>query len=461
MNRIRVVGLAGVFLLAGCAAASAPTPSSPSPAAGDGSTASSSPFVTPLATPAIRTTNGSDLLVLRRDGGPQGRGYAVGDGVSMAELSSLPVGVASSDWRSLYTVASSGAQTTVTAIDPNDGTPVRTFEVAGTWQLPTIGVAHVPAGLSGDGRILVLVEPPVQGSVAASGSTTATTATRSATTATTRFAVVTTDGSAAPRVVTMPGSLEYDAIAPAGTTLFVLQHVAGADPSHYVVRSADLASGRLVEGTIVDKRNAGEAMGGYAVAQVAGDSGWVYTVYRGRDGPFIHALDTADSIAFCMDLPGPKDEDEATAAAWGMSLAPSGDTLYATNGALGTVAQVDLGSFEVSRTSTLARLGLVEPAKFGSGVPGTAGQAALGPGGASLYVVGDRGIAIVRTSDLASTGRIGADRSYRAVAVGSGGTLYAVDATGTVSRIDPATGTVLASSSGGSFSGIVAVVPHD
>src|SRR5664279_28599 len=183
MIRLRVVGLAGAFLLAGCAAVGAPTPSSPSSATGDGSTASSSPFVTPVATPAIRTTNGSDLIVLRRDGGAQGRGYAVVDGASMAELSSLPVGVASSDWRSLYAVASSGAQTTVTAIDPNDGTPVRTFEVAGTWQLPTIGVAHVPAGLSGDGRILVLVEPPVQGSVAASGSATATTS------ATTRFAV--------------------------------------------------------------------------------------------------------------------------------------------------------------------------------------------------------------------------------------------------------------------------------
>jgi len=121
---------------------------------------------------------------------------------------------------------------------------------------------------------------------------------------------------------------------------------------------------------------------------------------------------------------------------------------------------VDLESFSVSGTSTLARLGVVGLAKFGSGSPASGGQAALGPDGTSLYVVGDRGIAVVRGSDLASTGRIGAERSYRAVSVGSGGTLYAVDATGAVSRIDPTTGHVLAISSGASFLGIVAVIRH-
>ena len=444
MNRLRVVGLAGAIVLAACNATGAPAPSSSAatPPSSSGSHA---------ADPAGPVSTGPDLLVLRRDGGPQARGYAVVDGTSLEELFSLPVGVATSDWRSLYTVESSGAKTTVTAIDPDGGFAGRTYDVAGTWELPTIGMSHVPAGLAGDGRVLVLVEAPVQGAGATSGPRTATT---------TRFVVIATDGSAAPRVLTLPGSLEYDAISPGGTTLFVLQHEAGGDPTHYVVRSVDLASGRLVDGTIVDKRNAAEAMGGYAVAQIAGGSGWVYTVYRGREGPFIHALDTSDSIAFCIDLPGPDDEDQATAAAWGVSLAPSGQTLYATNGVLGTVAQVDLESFSVSGTSTLARLGVVGLAKFGAGVPAPGGQAALGPDGTSLYVVGDRGIAVVRGSDLASTGRIGAERSYRAVSVGSGGMLYAVDATGAVSRIDPTTGHLVASSSGASFSGIVAVIRH-
>ena len=74
---------------------------------------------------------------------------------------------------------------------------------------------------------------------------------------------------------------------------------------------------------------------------------------------------------------------------------------------LGIVAEVDLESFSVTRTSRLARTGAVTLAKFGSGSPVRGGQATLVEDGSSLFVVGAHGISAVRTRDLATTGSIG------------------------------------------------------
>ena len=447
MNRLRILGLGGALIVAACSSGVTATPSSRGPS------------VAPVASQATQGTGAPDLLVLRRTDGPADRGYAVVDGGSMEPLFSLPVGVPSRDWRALYAVttagAGTGAKTTVAAIDPDGGSLVRTIEVPGTWRLPTIGSAQTPAGLAGDGRILVLVEPAPDETAAVTSS-----APKPTDATTTRFAIVTTDGSAAPKILTLPGSLEYDALAPNGSALFVLEHVPGADPTHYVVRSIDVAAGRLVDGSIVDKRVPAEAMGGYAVTQIAGAAGNVYTVYRGPEGPFIHALDTSAAIAFCIDLPGPAEQDEATAGAWGLTLAPSGRSIYASNGVLGTVAEVDLDSFSVTRTSALADTG-VTLAKFGAGTPLRGGQATLAGDGSTLYVVGKHGISTVRTRDLVTTGPIGTDRVYRAVALGPDGRLYAIDATGAVARLDPVSGQVAVRSAAGTYSGIVAVIPHD
>ena len=444
MNRLRALVPIVAIILAACNAGTAPTtaPATASQAAG-----SPIPQATagPTVRPPVTGSNGPDLLVVRRDGGKPDRGYAVIDGGSMTELASLPLGVPSADWRTIYAATSNGGTTQVAAVDPNDGSTIRTITVPGAWTLPTIGYSKMPAGLAGDGGVLVLVEPAAAAAAPARA---------------TRFAIVATDGSTAPRVISLPGTLEFDAISPSGTTLFVLQHSDAAGPTHYAVRAIDLASGKLIDGDIVDKRNAGEAMGGYAVVQIAGRSGFIYTVYRGANGPFIHALDTADSIAFCIDLPGPKDEDVASAAAWSLSLDPAGGTVYATNGVLGTVADVDLASFSVTRTANLARIGVVTLAKFGGGPALYGGQAALATGGAALYVIGDRGIRVVRTSDLVTMGHVASDRTFTSIAAGSDETLYVVDATGVASRIDARTGAAVGRSPAGGYAGIVAVIPH-
>jgi hypothetical protein len=65
-----------------------------------------------------------------------------------------------------------------------------------------------------------------------------------------------------------------------------------------------VAAGRLVPGSIVDKREPKEPMAGAPVTRVTSPDGvWVYTLYSRADGtPFVHALNTAQRFAVCLDL---------------------------------------------------------------------------------------------------------------------------------------------------------------
>jgi hypothetical protein len=62
---------------------------------------------------------------------------------------------------------------------------------------------------------------------------------------------------------------------------------------------------RLLPRAIVDKREPDEVMAGAPVSRtVSAEGRWAYTLYA-RQGapPFVHALDTVDRSAFCIDLP--------------------------------------------------------------------------------------------------------------------------------------------------------------
>jgi hypothetical protein len=104
--------------------------------------------------------------------------------------------------------------------------------------------------------------------------------------------------------VRLPGLFTYDALSPDARTLFLIQHVART-PIHYYVRAYDLWAGRLLEQVVFDRREGSVAMSGSPVTRATGPSGrWVYTLYvRPSGGMFVHALDTVDRHAFCVDLP--------------------------------------------------------------------------------------------------------------------------------------------------------------
>ncbi len=386
---------------------------------------------------------GLDLVVLHREAATAAVAYDVVDTASRRTLFTLPEGAISSDWRTLVATNPDGAATKVLVMGAEGGDLRAEISVPGAWRLPTVSGSGRAAGVSPDGSTAVLEEAASAGAASAAGRT--------------RFAIVPTSGSTRPRIVTLEGAFAYDALSPDGAWLYLIQHVAGADPTHYIVRRLGTGTGVLQGGAIVDKRNASEPMNGYAVTQQPGLAGWVYTVYRGHDGAFVHALDTADGIAFCIDLPSSTGEDATTGAAWGLALDASGSILYAANPALRTVSEIGLADFSVRRTQTLATSPTIELAKFESARP-AGGRLAISPDGKTLYVLEANGIRLVRMADLATTGHLGGDTAFRSLAAGSGSTLYAVDDAGRALVMDVAGGGTYPFGQT-RYSAIVAVVP--
>jgi hypothetical protein len=116
------------------------------------------------------------------------------------------------------------------------------------------------------------------------------------------------------RAINLGGSFTFDALSPHGRTMYLIQHVA----SHYYVRAYDVTAGRLLKQIVFDAREKGEPMAGLPVTRAVGPSGrWVYTLYARPAGTlFVHALDTVDRHAFCIDLP----RHFSQAQAWRMNL---------------------------------------------------------------------------------------------------------------------------------------------
>jgi hypothetical protein len=146
----------------------------------------------------------------------------------------------------------------------------------------------VAGGLSPDGSLLVLAEPPDYNGLRTQS----------------RFLVVATRTLSLAATLVLDGEFGFDAISPDNHTLFLIEHATGNDLISYVVRAYDLGGRHLVEQAIIDKRNAGEKMRGYPVARTTSNGGaWVYTLYhRGSGKPFIHALNASGRWAACIDL---------------------------------------------------------------------------------------------------------------------------------------------------------------
>jgi hypothetical protein len=106
--------------------------------------------------------------------------------------------------------------------------------------------------------------------------------------------------------VRLRGSFAFDALSPDGSLMYLIQYLAapGAAAQAYAVRVFDWNRLRLLPGTIVDPREPDEKMNGRPATRAATPDGWAYTVYdRPGKRPFVHALDTANRRAFCVDLP--------------------------------------------------------------------------------------------------------------------------------------------------------------
>jgi hypothetical protein len=386
------------LLVAGCGRPAPPSPGSDGP--GPGGVQSGRPA--------------ADLVLA---GDPSRREVRViGEGGKV--LRTMPAGVPSPDWRTLYVATLANGRTTVAALDVASGRVLRKTSVAGRFELPLVGTAAIPDGLSGDGGTLALSQ--VGEGVAG------------------RFAVLRTDFTKPAKLVDLRGDFEFDALSPDGSRLYVIEHLAGPDRSRYRVRGYDLATRKLDPNAIVDKGNAWEKfMVGYPNTRVTEAGGaWIYTLYRNAEHPFIHALNAQDGFAFCIDLPG--GGDDRSSRLW--TLAGGAGRLYAVNTALGKVSEVDADQeFTVTRTSSFP------PQAPPAGAPARPGSVVLGDNGQVLLAGGPSGLLAINTGPLAL------ERRYLdgwavdgLVASADGSRVYALSsARARLATIDPASGVLL------------------
>ena len=157
----------------------------------------------------------------------------------------------------------------------------------GTYTVPAVAYDGSAAGLSADGRTLVLIEPR-----------------QTFPRARTTLAVVDPRRLGLRRRIDLRGDFSFDAISPKGALLYLIHYTSPGDPSRYEVRAYDLRAGRLLGEPVVDPNERGEAMRGAPITRASTPDGrWAYTLYDGAGGePFVHALDTSGRTARCIDL---------------------------------------------------------------------------------------------------------------------------------------------------------------
>lgn len=237
--------------------------------------------------------------------------------------------VASANGDVRYVAIRAHASTTVKTL--RGGTVVASRTIKGSWGIPAVTQSGEAGGLSSDGRTLVLVQPPNYQRLREQS----------------RFLLVSTSRLKVARTIVLRGEFGYDALAPDGRTLYLLQHADRGNFVDYLVRAYDLQSHRLVAGAIVDKREPDEKMTGYAVSRAtSAGAAWVYTLYmRPTDKPFVHALDTVGRTAFCVDLPWSGSSDGVWNAR--LELSADGGKLLVRAGGQ-TVATIDTKTFRVS-----------------------------------------------------------------------------------------------------------------
>jgi len=237
--------------------------------------------------------------------------------------------VAASSGNLRYTAVRAHGSTSVKAI--RGGRVIASATFAGAYGIPAVTSVGRAGGLSPDGRLLVLAEPPSYNGLRSQS----------------RFLLISTGTLSLVDTIVLEGEFGFDAVSPDRRTLYLIQHVSSTDLVRYVVRAYDLRAKRLLARAVVDKRELGEQMRGYPVARTTSARGeWVYTLYTRSPGggrPFVHALNAAARTAFCIDLPSWPDENIWEAR---LELTNDGGELVARSGAT-AVATIDTATLKV------------------------------------------------------------------------------------------------------------------
>ena len=208
---------------------------------------------------------------------------AAGDGLPGEGVVANPVSAPGGDVEYL---ATSARHHTVLRERALGGRSLRQLRLRGTFTVPAVAYDGSPSGLSADGRTLVLIKPRTSWP-------------RKRTT----FAVIDAERMQVRRRFTLPGDFSFDAISPNGRIAYLIQYISPRDVTKYAVRAYDMRRQRLFRAAVVDKSEPDEDMSGIPLARVSDSQGrWAYTLYSGAEHPFVHALDTEQRTAVCIDL---------------------------------------------------------------------------------------------------------------------------------------------------------------
>lgn len=214
-------------------------------------------------------------------------GPAPADGLPVGGVEVGPSGVAGPAEPVRYVALRAGAGTLVARVEQDGGRVLGSRLLRGRLTVPAVALDGSPAGLSADGRTLVLIRPrdgfPQRR---------------------TALAVLATPRLRLRETVVLAGDFSFDALSPDGSLLYLVEYVEPRDPTRYVVRGYDLERSRLLPEPVVDPRTFGDVMRGLPLTRaVSPDGRWAYTLYDGGGGtPFVHALDTAEGTAACIAL---------------------------------------------------------------------------------------------------------------------------------------------------------------
>jgi WD40 repeat protein len=316
-------------------------------------------------------------------------------------------------------------RTTVRSLSIRTGEELASTQLDGIYLLPPIGPGGLPGGLSHDGRRLVLQgEPEPRAS---------------------RFAVLDAASLDLIADIVLPGSFTYDVLSPDGSVLYLLEYLESDHSGSYQVRALDLDLGRLRQELVVDKVTLRSAMEGHPVAQLLDTDGRIsYTVYHNdHHGPFIHALNTTDGTAICIDLPKEGRDNHAAGRYWGLALSPDGRTLFAANAALGLAAAIDTVEEKVVDTSAFAAPGpgrMVAAAERDLAAAPMLGVVSLSSDGEALYAVGPDGLAVIDTASLELLERHMPGTKLSSVAVSHDGDRLYVAGGGSITVLDRTSG---------------------
>jgi hypothetical protein len=216
-----------------------------------------------------------------------GAGSAGADGLPVLGVDAGGTGVVARSGDARYVTVPANGNTALARVNPHGGRVLASRLLRGRFTIPAVAYDGSAAGLSADGRILVLIQPRA-----------------SFPRAQTPLMIVDAKRLRTLEVVRLPGDFSFDAISPRGSLVYLIEYISPTDPTRYRVRAYDFAANQLLAQPVVDPREPGEKMGGSPLTRATSPNGrWAYTLYNGAGKtPFLHALDTSMRSARCIDL---------------------------------------------------------------------------------------------------------------------------------------------------------------